>query len=56
MANEPRFSSTCSEVIRGIWKSSIGEVLTVVSLAAARTLGEGAARFGVSFTSSTARR
>src|SRR6185312_10432746 len=35
MANEPRFSSTCSEVIRGIWKSSIG-VLTVVSLRATR--------------------
>src|SRR6266536_4057962 len=33
MAYEPRFSSTCSEVMRGIWKSSIGEVLTVVSSA-----------------------
>ena len=30
MVNEPRFSSTFSEVIRGIWKSSIG-VLRVVS-------------------------
>src|SRR5919204_3603930 len=46
MANEPRFSSTCSEVMRGIWKSSIGEVLTVVSSAPRDERGRAAARFG----------
>src|SRR5919204_481882 len=44
MANEPRFSSTCSEVMRGIWKSSIGEVLTVVSSAPRDERGRAAAR------------
>src|SRR4051794_21776249 len=47
MVNEPRFSSTCSEVIRGIWKSSIG-VLTVVSRAPRGRVGRCAARSGVS--------
>src|SRR4051794_5356502 len=47
MVKEPRFSSTCSEVIRGIWKSSIG-VLTVVSRTP-RGEWAGAARSGVSW-------
>src|SRR3954447_9708172 len=47
MVKEPRFSSTCSEVIRGIWKSSIG-VLTVVSRTP-RGGRAGAARSGVSW-------
>src|SRR3954451_17843170 len=47
MVNEPRLSSTCSEVIRGIWKSSIG-VLTVVSRAPRGGMGRCAARSGVS--------
>jgi subfamily B ATP-binding cassette protein MsbA len=44
MVNEPRFSSTWSEVMRGIWKSSIGAVLTVVSRGAARRSGTDARR------------
>src|SRR4051794_8377293 len=47
MVNEPRFSSTCSEVMRGIWKSSMG-VLTVVSRAPRARGSGGAARSGVS--------
>src|SRR3954469_14397286 len=47
MVNEPRLSSTCSGVIRGVWKSSIGG-LTVVSRAPRGGMGRCAARSGVS--------
>src|SRR5690348_4811838 len=37
MTNEPRLSSTDSLVMRGIWKSSIGRVLTSCHTRPART-------------------
>src|SRR3954447_19991810 len=46
MVNEPRLSSTFSEVIRGIWKSSIGVLRVVIGVArrAARPLRARTAR------------
>src|SRR5512132_2169916 len=45
MANEPRLSSTCSEVMRGIWKSSIGGPDCRFTARRAKR-GAAAARFG----------